>query len=155
MGQDQARVVEQIKFVELLKNLSESTSGVLKKNVNEEIKLKAVQLSVKDVFDQLMNSVDGRYKTIVHEEIKTRANAREDIEYIFALKKTLQGVIRDTAMQEILSKDQQFTIQRKFSATIADTVSRLRTRNQQNSVSEQTAKFDKDTKIEPPCLKFH
>jgi len=40
--------------------LALTTNGVLKKSVNEEIKLKAVQASIKAVFDELMTSAEGK-----------------------------------------------------------------------------------------------
>jgi len=51
--------MQQIDFITVLKQLNASQQGYIKKNVNDEIKQKAVQDAVRKVYDELMNSVQG------------------------------------------------------------------------------------------------
>ena len=126
-GQHKARVMVQIDFHTLLKELHASQQGSIKQNLNDEIKLKAVQDAVRGVYEDLMDTMEGRNKTAVNNEVKSKANAQDDIDLIKGLKASLVGVLKSKVTEEVLAQDQSDAIRRQISSDMADTVDKLQT----------------------------
>jgi len=128
-GQVKARVMQQIDFHTLLKQLHASTEGNIKQTLNDEIKLKEVQKAVKEVYDTLMKTVEGSHKAAVVDEVKSKEiqkNAERDIESIKALKASLYGVLKGKVTDQIMEQGEFAELKRQISADLNKTTDQLK-----------------------------
>ena len=124
--------------------MAQSSTGLLKKALNEEIKLAAVQSAVQSVFQELMSSAEGKMKIAVLEDIRCMGIAKISMERVGELKASLTGVLKAKVLDELLSLEQQHLLQRQFSLQIKSTVDALNENVRPNSVSAQRAVFGMD-----------
>jgi len=156
-GKHKTHLNEHIRFITLLKEMAQSSTGLLKKALNEEIKLAAVQSAVQSVFQELMSSAEGKMKIAVLEDIRCMGIAKISMEHVGELKASLTGVLKAKVLDELISLEQQHLLQRQFSLQIKSSVDALNESVRPNSVYAQRAVFAYNDEVDgesdtDPCF---